>query len=442
MEFNDVAFAYEPHNPVFEGLSFHVHPGQWVAITGPNGCGKSSAARLMNALSLPTAGTVTVCGMRTNVAENTYPIRKACGLVFQNPDNQITSTLVHENVAFGPQNLGLPAEEVGKRVQESLAVVGLSDITDQDVNTLSGGQKQLVAIAGALAMHPRILVLDEATSMLDNAAADDVLRVVRALHKTGITVVMITHDDRLAALAERVIALAPMPIVNEEPIKAVSPPADAPSIIQLDHVSYSYAQGNAPVLEDLTVSIRQGAFAVITGANGSGKSTLLNLISGLDAAQSGTITVCGHNLSERGARDTLRQHYGYAFQFAEQQLFQRTVYDEVAYTLRHLGANETEVQQRVREAFALVGLPFQAFYARNPFTLSGGEQKKVALAAALAHQPQLLLLDEPCTGLDAPSRALFLRLLCELNAAGTTIVMVSHDERDAQIPNCENIALR
>ena len=205
IDLSDVRFSYDGKAPALAGVSAHVNAGEFVCILGGNGSGKSTLAKHMNALLLPDQGTVTVDGMNTADAECTYLIRPTAGMVFQNPDDQLVSTLVEDDVAFGPENLGVQLPELRERVTRALADVGLAGFERKETHALSGGQKQRVAIAGVLAMNPRILILDEASAMLDPRGRAGLMRVCRELHERGFTIVMITHFMEEAAQADRVI---------------------------------------------------------------------------------------------------------------------------------------------------------------------------------------------------------------------------------------------
>ena len=177
-----------------DDVSLTVRPGQFIAILGHNGSGKSTLAKHINAILMPAEGTVTVDGMDTQDAERLLDIRRTAGMVFQNPDNQIIGQVVDEDVAFGPENMGVPTAEIEERVEESLKILGMWDYRDASPNRLSGGQKQRVSIAGVIAMHPKCIILDEPTAMLDPKGRYEVIRAARALNQAeGITIILITH---------------------------------------------------------------------------------------------------------------------------------------------------------------------------------------------------------------------------------------------------------
>ncbi|MBE3587479.1 MAG: energy-coupling factor transporter ATPase [Thermoanaerobacteraceae bacterium] len=208
----DLAHVYRQggagEREALKGISGDVYRGEFLVIIGPNGSGKSTLARHLNALLLPTAGTVAVDGLSTADPANLWEIRRRVGMVLQNPDNQLVAAVVEEDVAFGPENLGLPPEEVRRRVDGALAAVGLAEQRLRPPHLLSGGQKQRLAIAGALAMEPQCLVLDEPTAMLDPAGRREVLGTLRQLNRErGMTVILITHFMEEAALADRIWVL-------------------------------------------------------------------------------------------------------------------------------------------------------------------------------------------------------------------------------------------
>lgn len=205
----DCAYAYEgAETQAVTDATLDVFEGEFLAVLGRNGSGKSTMAKLFNALYLPTGGTVTVCGMDTKDEARVWDIRQTVGMVFQNPDNQLVATVVEEDVAFGLENIGVPTPEIRPRVEEALRAVGMEKFAQHAPHMLSGGQKQRIAVAGMLAMRPRVLILDEATAMLDPAGRRDVFATVKRLNReAGITVVWITHFMEEAAQADRLLIM-------------------------------------------------------------------------------------------------------------------------------------------------------------------------------------------------------------------------------------------
>ena len=227
IEVRNASFSYaaaEQQEPlkVFENLDLSVEHGKFVVILGHNGCGKSTLAKHFNAILLPTGGEIHVYGVNTKEQEDLIPVRKNVGMVFQNPDNQIVSNVVEEDVAFALENLGIPAEEIRERVDAALNAVGMYEFRNHAPHLLSGGQKQRIAIAGVLAMRPKCVVLDEPTAMLDPVGRNEVVATIHELgEKFGVTVVLITHHMREAIDADRVIVMNDGKIIADDVPKKV-----------------------------------------------------------------------------------------------------------------------------------------------------------------------------------------------------------------------------
>ncbi|MCI2106007.1 MAG: energy-coupling factor transporter ATPase [Intestinimonas sp.] len=221
-----LTFSYhtdgEATPPVLTDVSLEIADGSFVAVLGHNGSGKSTLAKHMNAILLPTGGKVYVDGLDTSNEDLLLDVRRTVGMVFQNPDNQIVANVVEEDVAFAPENLGIPSAEIRQRVDEALAAVGMSEFATHAPHLLSGGQKQRVAIAGVIAMRPRCIVLDEPTAMLDPVGRAEVMRTIKTLNrKSGVTVVLITHHMDEAAQADRLIVMAGGHVVADGTPKTV-----------------------------------------------------------------------------------------------------------------------------------------------------------------------------------------------------------------------------
>ncbi len=209
---NDVTYEYVKEEEqtrvrALDGVTLDVEKGSFISITGKNGSGKSTLAKNINGLLVPTMGSITVKGLDTREDENIWDIRHTVGMVFQNPDNQIVSSIVEDDVAFGPENMGVPTEEIRGRVDEALKAVGMYDHRAKAPHLLSGGQKQRIAIAGVVAMKPECIVFDEPTALLDPKGRKDVMEIIHSLHKEGITVLLITHFMEEAIQADRMIVM-------------------------------------------------------------------------------------------------------------------------------------------------------------------------------------------------------------------------------------------
>ena len=232
IEVKNVGFQYaksEERESALKQISFSVEKGEFISLVGKNGCGKSTLAKLLNGLFEPSEGTVSVSGVDTSNEDTIFEVRSKAGMVFQNPDNQMVATIVEDDVAFGPENLGVEPSEIIKRVDESLGAVGMSDYKNSTASRLSGVQKQRVAIAGVLAMKPEIMILDEATSMLDPDGREEVMSVVKKMNDGGITIINITHDMSEVALSQRVIVLKEGEIIFDGKPNALF---DSPEILK------------------------------------------------------------------------------------------------------------------------------------------------------------------------------------------------------------------
>ncbi len=458
-----------------DDVSLEVPRGQRVCVLGANGSGKSTLASVICGLLAPDEGDVELVGER--VCEGGAPdleayrrARRALGLVFQNPDDQIVTSVVADDVAFGPENLGLPREQIRERVDRELRRVALTEYAKADPSRMSGGQRQRVCIAGALAMEPQVLVLDEPSSLLDVRGREAILRVMGRLAKAGTTLVHVTHFMDEALEADRVIVMeagravldgAPADVfcpANAERIEALGlelpfdlrlrletarqrrraadfpcgTPGQAgnpsPAEVAVDKACYSYGRGQR-ALDGVSFQVLEGESAAIVGQTGSGKSTLLRLLCGLEAPDSGDVRIAGKGTATKKGRRAVRRHVGYVMQHPERQLFAQTVAEDVAFGPRNLGLPADEVARRVDYALDLVGLGKKR--AASPFELSGGQRRLAAIAGVLAMEPRLLVLDEPTAGLDPRGRARLRGLLAKLREQGVTLVQVTHSMEDA-----------
>lgn len=247
----------ESVHKAIDNASFEVKKGEFIAILGANGSGKSTMAKHLNAILYPTSGSVWVNGLETTNDDNLWDIRQSAGMVFQNPDNQIIATIVEEDVGFGPENLGVPSEEIWERVEKSLKAVGMLEYRDQSPNKLSGGQKQRVAIAGIMAMQPQCIILDEPTAMLDPNGRKEVISTVRELNKKEkVTVLLITHHMDEAVLADKIIVMYHGNIVMQGTPKEIFSNVDELKHYRLDvpqvtELSYELKKAGIPLDEGI-----------------------------------------------------------------------------------------------------------------------------------------------------------------------------------------------
>ena len=468
-----------------DDVTLEVCRGERVCVLGANGSGKSTLASVICGLLAPDEGDVELAGHA--VCTGGVPdlaayrdARRQLGLVFQNPDDQIVTSVVADDVAFGPENLGVPRAQISVRVARELRRVAMEKYAHADPSRLSGGQRQRVCIAGALAMEPAVLVLDEPSSLLDVRGRAAIMRVMGRLAAAGATLVHVTHFMDEALAADRVVVMqhghvalegtpdevfaaknaqviealglempfearlavalrqagaaggaiaAPGAPSDEKPAAcaACAHTAEPLAILARD-LGFSYGP-DAQALDGVSLKVPVRATTAIVGQTGSGKSTLLRLLCGLEAADAGSLTVCGINAATKRGRRQVRRAVGYVMQHPERQLFAQTVAEDVAFGPRNQGLSAAEVEGRVAHALDLVGLADRR--DASPFELSGGQQRLAAIAGVLAMEPELLVLDEPTAGLDPRGRARLRALMADLAAHGVTLLQVTHSMEDA-----------
>lgn len=468
-----------------DDVTLEVCRGERVCVLGANGSGKSTLASVICGLLAPDEGDVELAGHA--VCTGGVPdlaayrdARRQLGLVFQNPDDQIVTSVVADDVAFGPENLGVPRAQISVRVARELRRVAMEKYAHADPSRLSGGQRQRVCIAGALAMEPAVLVLDEPSSLLDVRGRAAIMRVMGRLAAAGATLVHVTHFMDEALAADRVVVMQHGHVAlegtpdevfaakNAQVIEALGlempfearlavalrqagaaggaiatpgAPSDEkpaacaacahtaePLAILARDLGFSYGPG-AQALDGVSLEVPVRATTAIVGQTGSGKSTLLRLLCGLEAADAGSLTVCGINAATKRGRRQVRRAVGYVMQHPERQLFAQTVAEDVAFGPRNQGLSAVEVEGRVAHALDLVGLADRR--DASPFELSGGQQRLAAIAGVLAMEPELLVLDEPTAGLDPRGRARLRALMADLAAHGVTLLQVTHSMEDA-----------
>jgi len=430
-------------SPTLAGIDFDLEPGTWTLLAGRTGAGKSTVLRALAGL-IPhhTAGTmqgtVELMGLDTRRATSAE-LARTVGLVLQAPDDQICTTSVAAEVAFGLENLAVPATEIGGRIAAALARVGLAEYSAARTAHLSGGQKQRLLLASILAMEPRILLLDEPLSQLDPASAADLLTALDALRQQGMTIVTVEHRlDEIIDYADRVLVvddgllvadvaandtralhaalsthdldppeLVELAMRTGQEIKELSAMSDnsaspavqerqvaktaaTETLLSVENLAFRFDRRLEPLWQSLHLAIRSGERVAIVGPNGSGKSTLLAVLAGLFRASEGELRLTS---AEEG-----RAASGLVLQNPDLMLFCSTVHDELAFGPRQLGLATEEVERRVT-ALA-VALDLTAHLEQAPMALSQGERLRTAVAATMTLSPRLLMLDEPTTGQD------------------------------------------
>jgi energy-coupling factor transport system ATP-binding protein len=491
IEVTNLKYRY-PHTEslALDGIDFQVEKGQFIGIAGENKSGKSTLCQAFAGL-VPTmfrgayGGKLLIDGVE---AAKT-PIAELCqkvGLVFQNPFNQLSGAkdTVFEEIAFGLQNLGIPRDEIFKRVEENLKLLDIEEYRDRNPFDLSGGQTQRVAIASILAMEPKVIVLDEPTSQLDPQGSEEVFRVVDKLAKTGITIIMVEQKmEKLASYCDKILLLhkgkqiaydTPERIFSRDDLEelGVKPPVytqvcralgvsrkegedrlypvtlaqlerlrdqfpsklsgrasikdreeiNDQTVFKIQDLKFHY-NPDIPVIEHLDLCLDARPTAII-GQNGAGKTTLVKLLKGLLKPNAGSISFEGEDISRRTVAQ-LAGKVGYVFQNPDDQIFKNRVMEEVMVGPLNLGKSREEAQKLAAEALEMVGLMDAA--EENPYDLDLSERKMVAIASVVAMDPKVLILDEPTIAQDAKGRAVLGRIVQTLSEKGKFVLAILHD---------------
>ncbi len=456
--------------PAIEGVTFQVEKGEFLAVCGPTGCGKSTLLRLLKRELAPLgdlSGEITVDGiLQSALSERDAACR--IGYVMQRPEQQIVTDKVWHELAFGLENMGLPQPVIARRVAEMAAYFGIEGWFDKAVDTLSGGQKQLLNLASVMVMQPEILILDEPTAQLDPIAAADFIATVRKVNRElGLTVIITEHRlEEVIPVCDRLLVLQNGRVLDcGAPRAVVSRAADnadllcfMPAAARLFHavegrgecpldvregrafietrgvstrlpeeaklddsaepalsfrdVYFRYERNLPDVLSGMSFTVRAGEICCILGGNGSGKSTTLSVAAALNRAYSGEVRVFGKRLKEYKNQSLYRNCLTLLPQDVQRVFLYNTVREELA----ECGASAD-----------LLPFDFAPLMDKHPYDLSGGEQQLLALAKVLATEPRLLLLDEPTKGIDAAAKMRLIGVLKALKGQGMTLIIVTHD---------------
>lgn len=486
----NLTFSYNgAEKPALKNINLSIGDGEFVLLTGPSGGGKSTLCRTFNGL-IPhfyggkIAGKIEV--QRLDVLKHeTKELATRVGMIFQDPENQFVTAEVEREIAFGLENLAFPRALIARRMEESLDTLGISHLRHRPVCELSGGEKQKVAIASVLALHPEVLILDEPTSELDPKSAEEVLSLVQRLNdELGITIVLIEHRlDRVLHYVDRLIVLdggkiiadgktrdvleghdaeitgagiglppvvklslelknagvniSKLPLTvkegreilarilpkNPRPLPSRENTNSGKPVIEVRKLWYAYPECPA-ALKNVDLTINEGDFIAVMGKNSSGKTTLVKHFNGLLKPVKGTVTVNGMD-TRKVATAELAKKVGFVFQNPDDHLFADTVEDEIGFTLKSAGADTVTIRKRVDELLAAFNL---SEYGKGyPRSLSGGEKQRVALASVLAARPRILILDEPTRGLEYRLKVELMKFLKRYAGEGNTVVLITHD---------------
>ncbi len=481
--FRNVSFTYEGADiPALQDITLTIMPGEIVLITGPAGSGKTTLCSCMNGL-IPHYHEGELTG---EVLVRTYNTRKArigglaslVGMVFQDPESQLVTNSVADEVAFGPEILGVVREDINLRVQEALQATRLKGYEDREPHSLSGGEQQACVIASIYAMHPEIYVMDEPLANLDPVGRVQVLRVVVEIAKQrGKTLVLVEHSlEEVLPLVDRVIVLDQGRIIRDSPTADVLAAGDIPHVftrppiirlaekfsltplpltsdqfyqsfsekyplrstnwtvpekpvlkagtpvIEMRDVNYSYDNKNI-VLNDVNLTINAGELVAILGRNGSGKTTLVRHIIGLLQPIRGKVIVMGKDVSVTPTHE-IAQDVGFCFQNPNHQIVSFNVRDELLFGLKAHHISPTEFETRIHEALEFVDM--LDLVNAEIFDLGKGQKQRLALASVLTLKPRILIIDEPTTGQDPRMSEEIFEIIKRLNESGTTVLMITH----------------
>lgn len=486
-DIENLTFTYaEAKHPAIEQLCFSVESGEFVVICGKSGCGKSTLLRHFKTALTPYGERQGCIRMLGRPLEQ-IPIREqSCeiGYVLQNPDNQIVTDKVWHELAFGLENLGCDQHTMHLRVAEMASFFGIESWFHKNVAELSGGQKQLLNLAGIMAMQPRVLILDEPTSQLDPIAAGDFLSTIRKINlDLGVTVILIEHRlEDVLPMADKVLVLengkqifydsprnvgraladhdlflampAPVQIYNavgqpgscpltvcegrqwlesrylpqtEPPPESQSPkPLQSDPVIQAKGLWFRYCKEGRDILKDLSIQVHKGEMFCILGGNGTGKSTLMKLLCGIHKPYRGKILLEGQHLQKFSSQELFRHFLGMLPQNPQTLFVGSTVQEDLDEMLHSHSREGKEYQLALLEQ-VIEDTEIQHLLDMHPYDLSGGEQQRAALAKVLLLEPRILLLDEPTKGLDGFYKHKLAEIFNRLKSRGVTILMVSHD---------------
>ena len=482
VEVEGLTFRYRrATEPAIRDVSLTVSAGEVVLVAGPSGCGKSTLIRAINGL-IPHAysgdltGTVRVDGQSTSELK-LRDLARTIGTVLQDPAKQIVGAMVESELAFGPENMGTPREEIRERIREVAEQAGIQKLLGRETSALSGGERQLLAVAGILMLRPRVFVVDEPLANLDPATAERLLTLLRTLADQGSAIVIVEHrvEECLDLRPDRVLYLEAgvtrylgevngfLDIADPESVKlpfevvvdrvaAGSPDEELPATIlaergatpnegtaRLEFQGVTAALGGQEILHGVDARFGPRETVAVLGPNGSGKTTMFRTAMRLLQVTGGAVLVDGASIADKRTTD-LVETFGYVFQSPSQMLFNRTVVDELLFGPRTLGHDEATFDELIDDVLRRTSLAdLEDIRERPPLAMSFGQQKRLALAIALALRPSTLILDEPSAGQDHRTAQIFMREVTAIPGL-ESLYFVTHDV-DLALTHADRILL-
>ena len=473
IEFRNVSYS-KNNNMILENISFSLKKNKYNVIIGKNGSGKSTILKLIVGLEKISGGQIFIDNEElVYKRDELYKIRKKTGIVFQESNEHIIGETVAESLIFGMENNRIPLEKMKENMDKYIKLFQLENIIDKKTVNLSGGEKQKVALAGAVITEPEIILLDEVTEMWDKATKDKMNGIIEEFLKDGKTVVSVTHNpeeikrsDNIVFITEegkivtgkseevnKIIEEKENTEINHEVISEYSADLTKMSLkeeeikVKIKDISYYYEK-ERKIIDSFSVNIPKDSITAITGKSGTGKTTLIEIISGLAFLGenfSGKIEynfrnenkekedeklLLYKNISERELYE-IRKRMGIVFQNTGEQFFSGTVLEELEYNItkkyKIKNKKSKELNDKIKEIAELFGYD-EKFLMKSPFVLSGGEKKMLGLALAVCLEPEILVLDEPTGALDYNMTVKFMKIVEKMKKNGTTVILVTHDE--------------
>ena len=452
IEVKDLNYSYPAEKSfVLNNISFNVKEGEVYGIIGPSGCGKPTlllalSGLIPNSIKGDLSGSINILG-RDNKGLSMAELSQKIQILFQSPDSQLFALNVEDEITFGLENLNLPWFEIERRLNNVLEELEIEHLRNRSIEELSSGQKQKVALASILAMEPKVLLFDAPTANLDQPSIRNLIELIKILKKKH-TVLIVEHNVELInEICDNVLLIDDGKVLIEGKIddvfkskeysEVMLPPHNLKEVIgkigklksesknktilEIKDFNFKYTN-NVKALSDIHLKIGKGDFIGIIGLNGSGKSTLaLNIIGILKG--SGEILLEGKNISKSDVYDRTKK-IGYVFQNPNYQLFEENLFDEISFGLKNMGLGGKEIRERVYEVLHKINLA--DFVEKDTHSLSVGQKRRVSIASILAMKPEIIIVDEPDTGLDHKNAKELMEYIKKLNSEGKTIILISH----------------